>query len=534
MKRYLYIFKNSKLILCFFALLNIVFSSVILLDYYMNAVVIDTVIYSDNFDDVLKVILLYFIIGITGAILKFFVKYLRFSLIEKFIYKFKISILEHLQSTNLIEYNRLIPANLSKQIDDDTRQYISFIINNYTEFFIVLIEIFVITIILFNINFNIGLVSIVLTPIFAVINYFFKRPIRDSSLAYREEEASFFSDFTDQLESMENILIEADLKKEEKIFYNKFNLFYSKFKDNLKILNLFDFTKKFANSFVYFLVIIVGAIAFLNQNITLGLLMISIYYIQRNQSNFIYFININKNYQITKASIVRLDKIMDMEKVMEGKNEISTVDSISAKISFKLENTEILKEKQIFIKKGEVMSISGKNGSGKSTLSKILIGAIKPKEEDDFEIIINNKKPLLDLNTFNFRFNHLSYIPQKIPSTNFKVKEIFHNCEAPQKFLELLKNKNIPVYDDIKSLIIDRWDTKIENLSGGQKQIVCILEKAIEEKSIFILDEPTSNLDRSKFEWFSNMIQNVKKDKIVIIINHEKQIEKIFDTLVYI
>ena len=225
---------------------------------------------------------------------------------------------------------------------------------------------------------------------------------------------------------------------------------------------------------------------------------------------------------------------MGMETVIEGKDEVFSVDSIQAKISFSLEGELILKEKQILAKKGEVICISGKNGSGKSTLSKILIGLIKPKEEDNFEILINDEKELSSLDTFNFRRKHLSYVPQKITSTNFKISEVFYNFSGAGSLLEFLNNKNIPVDDDIRNLIINKWDTQIKDLSGGQKKIIRILEKAIEGKSIFILDEPTSNLDKSKFEWFENLILSMKKDKIIIIINHEQEIEKIFDTIIFI
>ena len=62
------------------------------------------------------------------------------------------------------------------------------------------------------------------------------------------------------------------------------------------------------------------------------------------------------------------------------------------------------------------------------------------------------------------------------------------------------------------------------NISGGQKQRIAIARSLYCEPQILILDEPTSALDDKNTEKILNLLNQVKKDIIVIIVTHDKDI----------
>jgi ABC-type lipoprotein export system ATPase subunit len=73
-------------------------------------------------------------------------------------------------------------------------------------------------------------------------------------------------------------------------------------------------------------------------------------------------------------------------------------------------------------------------------------------------------------------------------------------------------------------LVCDLWDKSYANISDGEKQIISILRILCKKNNVLILDEPFSNLDVLKKAWLVNMLKDIKKDKIIILISHDKEV----------
>ena len=145
--------------------------------------------------------------------------------------------------------------------------------------------------------------------------------------------------------------------------------------------------------------------------------------------------------------------------------------------------------------------LEGESGSGKTTLLKIISGQIN---YDEGSIKFNNEK--LDLNL-------ISYVNQDINfPKNYLVKEILEFLKRKNKTNEINYNKIIEI-TNLKSLL----NNKIFYLSGGEKQRLEIAISLLLDKQIFILDEPTANLDDKSKLQLLNILIDIAKEKLVIL-----------------
>lgn len=187
-------------------------------------------------------------------------------------------------------------------------------------------------------------------------------------------------------------------------------------------------------------------------------------------------------------------------------------------ISFDYDGEEIFSNISFSIDKGDVLCILGPNGTGKTTLIKCLNGL---HEINSGEILINgqNIKKL----SFKQISKHIGYIPQAhIPSFPFKVFDVVLMGRAP--YLNLTdspkeEDKKIAL-DALKTLGIDDLkDKEYTNLSGGERQMVFLARVLCQKPDILILDEPTSHLDFGNQIKLLEIIDNLAKSGLSIIMS---------------
>lgn len=201
-------------------------------------------------------------------------------------------------------------------------------------------------------------------------------------------------------------------------------------------------------------------------------------------------------------------------------------------VSKKYKNTTILENINFEINKGEVVSIIGKSGCGKSTLLK----CINRLESIDNGVIYFDNKDISSLDLLKLRqkigivfqeynlFEHLTVL-QNLTIGLIKIKNVSEDI-ANKRAMSMLK----------KIKLIDKADNYPDELSGGQKQRVAIARTLLMKPKLILLDEPTSALDKEmKQEVINLIIEMAKDDMTLLIVSHEEELVKeISDKIVYI
>ena len=156
-------------------------------------------------------------------------------------------------------------------------------------------------------------------------------------------------------------------------------------------------------------------------------------------------------------------------------------------LSIERSNKKIFENVNLSLGSGKIILLKGKNGSGKTTLLKALLNLIEPSSG-----AIYWKGKLLKKNLYDF-YNHITYIADKTSSlTKLTVKD---NINIWRKlFLSNINNTQIETA--LKTLNLNNnLNKKVGTLSFGETKKLEFLRLIIENKKVWMLDEPFTNLD---------------------------------------
>ena len=162
----------------------------------------------------------------------------------------------------------------------------------------------------------------------------------------------------------------------------------------------------------------------------------------------------------------------------------------------------VLKNMNLSLKAGEIVTIVGPNGSGKTTLFKAIIGTV-PVSKGTIEV-----KPNL----------RIGYVPQQL-----KIDQTLPI--TVERFLKLA-NINFEKSQDKTELILgskDLLDVQINSLSGGEMQRVLLARALINDPQVLLLDEATRGLDQPGVATFYRKIENIRKSTncAILMISHD-------------
>src|SRR5699024_1870439 len=185
---------------------------------------------------------------------------------------------------------------------------------------------------------------------------------------------------------------------------------------------------------------------------------------------------------------------------------------------------EVLKDVTCEIKRGEIVGLVGENGAGKSTLLEIIATLQRPTK-GTIELAENS----YDKSLKQVR-KQIGFVPQDIAVwEEFTVKE---NMMFFEKFS--WKRRSV---EELRSLCLDmnldRWDDKVNTLSGGMKRKLNVAISLIHEPNILLLDEPTVGIDLKSKQEISRHLVQLAKDKHLTIIYTSHDMDEIMNVCDY-
>lgn len=166
--------------------------------------------------------------------------------------------------------------------------------------------------------------------------------------------------------------------------------------------------------------------------------------------------------------------------------------------------------------------IVGESGCGKTTLLNILSGFDRPTEG---KIFVNGQ----DISLFgeeerdNYHNLTIGFVFQ-----NYNVLEELTVCENVGMSLDILNIeksiKSAMIDEALKKVgILEKKFEKTRNLSGGEKQRVAIARAYVKHPGIILADEPTGNLDTENSNYVFEMLKELSREILVVVVTHDKK-----------
>jgi HlyD family secretion protein len=372
-----------------------------------------------------------------------------------------------------------------------------------------------------------------LAAIYLLIYFLFKKNLNKNSKDLTDSHEDRFRFLDDTFSSIKEIHIWMN----SKIFLDGFDQASRKWskalRNNMNITNLPRFI---VETFILILICLTCLIIFsTSTNITSSLPSYSIFLFSSlkllpaiQQIYYAGSIISGNSYSIVNLHNVLNTEVTRLPSTSEFKSEISSLVLRDINFTHKTSNFS-LKDLNLTLETGSILGITGLSGSGKSTLVDIMMGLLKL---DNGSILVNDLDS--DIYESSNWFKKIAYLPQKITLTNNLLGENIHFQQRPDINFDRLniasRQSNLDEFagridsDNFKSL-------KINNLSGGQIQRVGIARTLYKDADVIFFDEPTSALDNTNKNFFIKQIQEIKKDKIIIIVSHDVELLEQVDNI---
>ena len=279
------------------------------------------------------------------------------------------------------------------------------------------------------------------------------------------------------------------------------------------------------NAFIYALISIVGAFLVISGNISIGNLTSFLTYAQQYSKPFNEISGVITELQNALVCAKRVYEFLD-EKEFEKDNEDSkAVDDISGDIKLEAvafsydKSKDFIKDMNLSIKSGMKVALVGPTGCGKSTLINLLM---RFYEMDAGAILVDN------YNIKSIKRNSLlSSYGMVLQDTWLKSGSIRENIAFGKKDASLEEIEKVCMQcmaDSFIRRLPKAYDSEVdkgaENLSIGQKQLLCIARVMLSNPPVLILDEATSSIDARTELKVKRALDKMMEGKTSFIVAH--------------
>lgn len=418
---------------------------------------------------------------------------------------------------------------LVHRITSDSTVLVTFFLQNSIDLIISILSVAWIIIVFYNTNTSMLYILGFFVPIYILVYLIFKERIYKKSLLYKESLDKYFSLLNEQISSYKFLKINQLFIYMKSKLDSIFDLHLKNIISYSKTVFIFSSSSAIIGQSMNIAFLLIGGIKVINSTLSIGILSSLNSYFSIILEKISLLVNFGQDYQTAKVSLNRLKELENMEAEKYGENLIDSINEINlSNVTLSLNDNKILNKINYTFKRGNIYNIKGKNGSGKSSLINILLGLYK---SDCGEILYNNNNmELLDFNSIRKKL--ISVVEQEptiLCDTIINNIKLDNDVEQ-DTFNTLVDKLNIKYLLDVNSQnnIIN------DSISGGEKQKISIMRSLVKKSDVIIMDEFNSALDKKSEEILMEILQIIKKNKIIILITHDNYFDNISDYIIKI
>jgi len=192
-------------------------------------------------------------------------------------------------------------------------------------------------------------------------------------------------------------------------------------------------------------------------------------------------------------------------------------------VSFTYPGTDrpVIKNLSLTIQKGERVAVTGRSGAGKTTALKLMLGMLEPTSGK----VLFSDIPISEIQPSSLHGN-FGFVMQENMLFNTSIRENMLYAKSGATEQELTDACKKAFIMDYINELPDGLDTVIGErgirLSGGQKQRLILARQFLRDVSVYVFDEATSALDQYSESIIQDAINNIGRDKTILVVAHRK------------
>ena len=411
-------------------------------------------------------------------------------------------------------------GKLQTRIDYGVSSLTSLVQNFFIDMLPLFANAIVALIIMFSTNFWIGLVGLIIIPIYFFISQKqakrlqgFRRQMR----GYREAKSGLVISLINSISVVKSFVRES-IEAEKHLAIQK------EMTDNqLRIRSIgfvYDAIKTFIEQIGVVVIILLTAYFVLQGEMTIGMIL---FHVMLFQNVAAPIRQLHRIYDQINNALTYAEGFFD---ILEDDSQVESIAGISSDnlkghielkhVDFTYPNgTQALKDVSFTIKPNRITALVGLSGAGKSTIINLLVKFYAP----DVGTICLDGHDLTDCDTHELR-QRIGLVLQSnhIFSGTISENIRYGNMNASIDDI-IVAAKKASIHEQIVALT-DGYESTAKSLSGGQQQRIALARMFLKDPPIVFLDEPTASLDAIASQQVKKSLDLIKKDRTVIMVSH--------------
>lgn len=411
-------------------------------------------------------------------------------------------------------------GKLQTRIDYGVSSLTSLVQNFFIDMLPLFASAIVSLIIMFSTNFWIGLVGLIIIPIYFFISQKQARRLqgfRRQMRGFREAKSGLVISLINSISVVKSFVREP-IEAEKHLTIQK------DMTDNqLRIRSIgfiYDAVKTFIEQIGVVAIILLTSYFVLNGQMTIGMIL---FHVMLFQNVAAPIRQLHRIYDQINNALTYAEGFFEILEDDEQVEKISGLSSKGLKGHIELKNvdftypngTQALKDVSFTIKPNRITALVGLSGAGKSTIINLLVRFYEP----DSGTICLDGQNLADYDTHELRQNiglvlQSNHIFSGTISENIRYGDMTASDEDI-----MIAAKKASIHDQIIALS-EGYESTAKSLSGGQQQRIALARMFLKDPPIVFLDEPTASLDAIASQQVKKSLDLIKKDRTVIMVSH--------------